>query len=177
MFHFLGESRCLSASGWDDPAASKLWRYNQHYFDDLNARDAASLASIAPGPRQRVDRGEPRGRRHRLGAVSDVVADRQLGQGCAGRPGTRCSGARKPRAASALASSAGSNITCSATTCSPTPRRWCMPVCSSRLLADRWLTRGLRILHDELDEQLLADGGHFERSPMYHALASRICST
>ena len=42
MFHFLGESRCLSASGWDDPAASKLWRYNQHYFDDLNARDAAS---------------------------------------------------------------------------------------------------------------------------------------
>ena len=29
---------------------------------------------------------------------------------------------------------------------------------------------GARILLRELPEQVLADGGHFERSPMYHAL-------
>ncbi|HBU63911.1 MAG TPA: heparinase, partial [Alcanivorax sp.] len=33
---------------------------------------------------------------------------------------------------------------------------------------DRWLRRGLAILDREIAEQFLADGGHFERSPMYH---------
>ena len=37
--------------------------------------------------------------------------------------------------------------------------------------ADRWLATGRQILADELDEQFLSDGGHFERSPMYHAIS------
>ena len=36
--------------------------------------------------------------------------------------------------------------------------------------AERWLRLGQRLLRRELDEQILADGGHFERSPMYHAI-------
>ena len=36
--------------------------------------------------------------------------------------------------------------------------------------ADRWLQKGLKILREELAEQFLADGGHFERSPMYHSI-------
>jgi uncharacterized heparinase superfamily protein len=36
--------------------------------------------------------------------------------------------------------------------------------------ADRWLKKGLKILREELDEQFLADGGHYERSPMYHSI-------
>lgn len=36
--------------------------------------------------------------------------------------------------------------------------------------AARWLRRGTQILTGELREQILADGGHYERSPMYHAL-------
>lgn len=32
-----------------------------------------------------------------------------------------------------------------------------------------WLAEGRRLLWRELDEQVLADGGHYERSPMYHA--------
>ena len=35
---------------------------------------------------------------------------------------------------------------------------------------DKWLTNGLRILDEQLDEQILEDGGHFERSPMYHSI-------
>jgi uncharacterized heparinase superfamily protein len=35
-------------------------------------------------------------------------------------------------------------------------------------LAERWLHRGLEILERQLPEQILDDGGHFERSPMYH---------
>lgn len=33
----------------------------------------------------------------------------------------------------------------------------------------RWWSTGMRLLERELEEQLLADGGHFELSPMYHA--------
>src|SRR6266699_3091816 len=33
----------------------------------------------------------------------------------------------------------------------------------------RWLEKGRKLLKVELAEQVLADGGHFERSPMYHA--------
>ena len=30
--------------------------------------------------------------------------------------------------------------------------------------------KGLKIINDELKEQVLNDGGHFELSPMYHAI-------
>jgi uncharacterized heparinase superfamily protein len=36
--------------------------------------------------------------------------------------------------------------------------------------AERWRRLGLGILLREADEQILADGGHFERSPMYHGI-------
>lgn len=35
--------------------------------------------------------------------------------------------------------------------------------------ADLWLNKGLQILDKQIKEQFLADGGHFELSPMYHA--------
>lgn len=35
--------------------------------------------------------------------------------------------------------------------------------------AEAWLAQGLAILQREIAEQILADGGHFERSPMLHA--------
>ncbi|MDP2821858.1 MAG: alginate lyase family protein [Sulfuritalea sp.] len=36
--------------------------------------------------------------------------------------------------------------------------------------ADAWRAKGLAILRREHAEQVLDDGGHFERSPMYHAI-------
>lgn len=35
---------------------------------------------------------------------------------------------------------------------------------------DSWLAKGLRIIDKQLPEQFLEDGGHFELSPMYHAI-------
>lgn len=35
--------------------------------------------------------------------------------------------------------------------------------------ADEWLAKGLKVLDKEIAEQFLQDGGHFELSPMYHA--------
>lgn len=35
---------------------------------------------------------------------------------------------------------------------------------------DGWIIKGEKILTQELREQILLDGGHFERSPMYHSI-------
>ncbi|MGH9850292.1 MAG: heparinase II/III domain-containing protein, partial [Blastocatellia bacterium] len=37
---------------------------------------------------------------------------------------------------------------------------------------ERWLAAGERLLWREFEEQVLEDGGHYERSPMYHAQAT-----
>lgn len=36
--------------------------------------------------------------------------------------------------------------------------------------AEEWLNCGLKILEAEVEEQILSDGGDFERSPMYHSI-------
>jgi uncharacterized heparinase superfamily protein len=41
--------------------------------------------------------------------------------------------------------------------------------------ASRWLDKGMSILKKELPEQILPDGGHFERSPMYHSMILEDC--
>ena len=41
--------------------------------------------------------------------------------------------------------------------------------------ADSWLEKGLSILGREIPEQVLEDGGHFERSPMYHSMILEGC--
>jgi uncharacterized heparinase superfamily protein len=35
---------------------------------------------------------------------------------------------------------------------------------------DRWLEKGLALLDSEIEEQFLPDGGHYELSPMYHSI-------
>ncbi len=37
--------------------------------------------------------------------------------------------------------------------------------------AERWRRRGLQIFLEQCKEQFLPDGGHYERSPMYHAIS------
>jgi uncharacterized heparinase superfamily protein len=37
-------------------------------------------------------------------------------------------------------------------------------------VADRWLRRGRELFLEQVDEQILPDGGHYERSAMYHAV-------
>ena len=36
--------------------------------------------------------------------------------------------------------------------------------------SELWLVKGEKILNTEYKEQILKDGGHFELSPMYHAI-------
>lgn len=175
-FCFLGESGSLAEHGWDGPGKEKLWRYNLHYFDDLNALDGSSRKAWHEGVLKRW------------------VAEIPAGQGTAWEPyptslrmvnwikwalsNSRSSDvALPPECVDSLAVQA----------------RWLMGRLEIHLLgnhlfanakalvfagcffsgeeAERWLAKGLSILAREIPEQILPDGGHFERSTMYHALA------
>ena len=168
---FLSVERGLADCGWDQPEVERLWRYNLHYFDDLNARDAAQRR-----PWQR-----------------DLLC-RWLAQ----NPPALGTG-WEPYPASLRNVNwikwflAGNTPEADWLRSRAVQVRWLRRRLEWHLLgnhlfvnakalvyaglyfdgeeAHEWLTCGLRILERELPEQILADGGHFERSTMYHALA------
>ena len=171
LFRFLNETRSLDDGGWEDAGASKLWLYNLHYFDDLNATDADARADwhdvlierwIAENPPGRGTGWEPYPTSLRI--VNWIKRAR------AGRP---------------LSDAAVHSLAIQT--------RWLSKRLEHHLLgnhlfanakalvfagcffegpeADAWLSRGLGILEREIPEQILPDGGHFELSTMYHALA------
>jgi uncharacterized heparinase superfamily protein len=46
---------------------------------------------------------------------------------------------------------------------------WFGGACMAGRAASRWLATGMQLVESEVREQVLADGGHFELSPMYHS--------
>lgn len=170
MFDLLGVQGALSLIGWDGPQRDKLWRYNQHYFDDLNAAGAA--------------------RRHgwHVELIADWVARNPAGAGNGWEPYPTslrivnwvkwlwAGNTLSPVALQSLAVQArwlggrlewhllGNHLFCNAKALVFAGLAFQGPE------ADAWLARGLEIIDQQLPEQVLADGGNFERSPMYHAI-------
>ena len=168
---FLAEEHDLAEVGWDDPSVALLWRYNLHYFDDLNAIAGAS---------RRVWQ-------HAL--VRRWLADNPPGPGSAWAPYPvslrMVNWFKWVLGGEAADESLLHSLAVQA--------RWLERRLEWHLLgnhlfanakalvfaglffegseADRWLSTGLAILRRELPEQILTDGGQFERTPMYHALA------
>ncbi|HLI85954.1 MAG TPA: alginate lyase family protein [Bryobacteraceae bacterium] len=149
--------------GWNDPFATRLWRYNLHYFE-------------APEP----------------GLISQWIAENPVGEGTGWEPYPTSlrivnwikwlfeNGAGYPEIESAAAASLAEQAR-------HLRRNLEYRVLANHLLANakalvfagaffdgreagEWLRTGLAILRRELPEQVLADGAHFERSPMYHSL-------
>ena len=171
QLRFLGEERDLDAHGWDDGALAKLWRYNQHYFDDLAARGAAGrvawhrgliarwMAECAPGG---GTAWEPYPTSLRI-----VNWIKWLMAGNEPVPGMLDSLAAQARFLSRRLEwhLLGNHLFVNAKAL----------VFAGHFFegreADAWRARGWEILRAEMPEQILPDGGQFERSPMYHALA------
>jgi len=176
-FTFLGETgRIETAADWNAPRFSKLWLYNLHYFNDLNAPDAERWADldgalldrwIDENPPVRGNGWEPYTLSLRIvNLVKWLSRQRQV----------------EPRWLASLATQARA-----------LSRQIEWPILANHLYAngkalvfvgaylsgreaDRWLRQGLAILDREIPEQFLPDGGHFERSPMYHdALLWDLC--
>lgn len=170
-FRFLSVERHLANAGdWNHPQWPKLWLYNAHYFDDLVADQAAS--------RQEWHRA----------ALSRWITENPAGVGNGWEPYPAslrivnwvkwllAGNAPVPGMLDSLAVQV----------------RWLRKRLEHHLLgnhlwanakalvfagvyfqgpeAEAWLRHGLRLMRRELPEQILPDGGHFERSPMYHAI-------
>lgn len=170
-FRFLNETRTLSRHGWEDAAVPKLWRYNLHYFDDLNA----------DGAQERRDWHEA--------AMARWIEENPPGKGTGWEPYPTSlrivNWIKWARAGNTLSADAARSLAVQA--------RWLTRRLERHLLgnhlfanakalvfagshfagaeAARWRRLGLRLLEREVPEQILADGGHFELSTMYHALA------
>lgn len=171
QLRFLGETRDLQEHGWDDPRLPKLWRYNLHYFEDLTAREAEARAAwhvallerwvreVQPG---RGTGWEPYPTSQRIVSwVKWALGGSTLPRTCVDSLATQCRWLTRQLEFHLL----GNHLFANA-----------KALVFGGLFfqgeeADRWLALGARILERELPEQILDDGGQFERSTMYHALA------
>lgn len=170
-FCFLNETHALSECGWDDGRIERLWRYHLHYFDDLATAHALVRQDwyrpliarwMAENPPFRGTGWEPYPTSRRIvNWIKWLLI--------------------KPEPVPGMLDSLALQA------------RWLAQRLEWHLLgnhlfvnakalvfagayfdgekARRWYRRGAAILLEQLPEQILADGGHFERSPMYHALA------
>lgn len=170
-FRFLNEEhRLASAADWNNPQRDALWLYNLHYFDDLCAQGAAERSGW-----------------HKA-LIGRWIAENPAGHGCGWDPYPTSlrivnwikwalSGAELGDAARQSLAVQARHLARSI--------EW--HLLGNHLLANAkglvfagcyfegeeaegWLREGVKILGAQLEEQVLPDGGHFERSPMYHAI-------
>lgn len=171
-FTFLNEENQLTLNGWDNPLQSKLWRYNLHYFDCLNQlefeNEGLELQNqiiskwIRENPFGKGTGWEPYPISLRIinwikwhfktNGLSDEAKLSLWNQvnWLAGRPEYHLLGNHLFINAKAL-----------------------LFACVIFGLDEQSTIykKALKILKEELSEQFLNDGAHFELSPMYHALA------
>lgn len=170
-FHFLNVRARLSDVGWHGPEREKLWRYNQHYFDDLcavdsEARDAWHLDLLhdwlAANPPGQGDGWEPYPTSLRMvNWIKWALMGHALPPACVQSLAVQARWLRQCLEIHLL----GNHLFANAKALVFAGLYFSGPE------ARRWLETGMRILVREIPEQILADGGQFERSTMYHALA------
>lgn len=170
-FRFLNvEHQIASADDWNSQGIEKLWLYNLHYFDDLNARNAINRNPWHLNQVNRWIKENPIG--IGVGWESYPVSLRVVNwikwclSGYEMTAGVRNSLALQLRFLS---------------------RRLEVHLLGNHLFAnakallfgglffdgceaDAWYELGNKIISGQINEQILSDGGHFERSPMYHSL-------
>ncbi len=169
-FCFLNETHTLDDVGWDDRGLDKLWRYNLHYFDDLNARDGYLRCDW------------------HVALLKRWVAENYPGFGNGWEPYPTSlrivNWVKWKLAGNVLPDVCVQSLAMQA--------RWLSKRLEQHLLgnhlfanakalvfagvffaggeADIYLEQGLSIINRELSEQVLPDGGNFERSTMYHGI-------
>jgi uncharacterized heparinase superfamily protein len=161
----------LDVQGWDDASVDRLLRYNAHYFDDLAAHDAGARTQwqralvaqwLAANPPGAGTGWEPYPLSLRI-----VNWIKWFNSGVIPEPAWLHSLAIQARQVAARTEwhLLGNHLLVNAKALVFAGSFFSGPE------AERWLRQGLAILDQQLPEQVLADGGQFELSPMYHALA------
>ena len=170
-FEFLGQNGILQEIGWEGNEREKLWRYNQHYFDDLNAFDAPKRLDwhrdllqkwVNQVPAFEGTGWEPYPTSLRIvNWIKWELAGNRLSQSCCHSLGLQTRWLSKRLEYHLLGNHLFSNA---------------KALIFAGLFfqgdeANRWLAEGFEILNEQIDQQILPDGGHVERSTMYHLLA------
>lgn len=171
---FLSEEKALDNCGWDRPEVERLWRYNLHYFDDLSAEGAEGRrdwqrALLQRWLAQNPPPHETVGTAWEPYPVSLRIVNwvKWFLQGQAPQADWLHSLAVQARWLRQRMEwhLLGNHLFANAKALVFAGLWFDGPE------AQGWLDAGLRVLLRELPEQVLPDGGHFERSTMYHALA------
>ncbi|MGF6754856.1 heparinase II/III family protein [Paraburkholderia sp. GAS42] len=167
---FLGEShRVERASDWNHTAWSKLWLYNLHYFDDLDAVDAETRAAqhehwvtrwVTDNPASSGNGWEPYTLSLRI-----VNWIKWLSTHPDPQPGWLDSLALQ---VSVLQQRLEYHLLGNHLFANAKALVFAGTYFSGDL-AKSWVEKGVAIFDREIPEQFLADGAHFELSPMYHA--------
>ncbi len=171
-FLFLNEEYQLSVIGWDNTSQSKLWNYNLHYFDCLNQFELTA---------ERIELQN--------NIINKWVIENPYGKGTGWEPYPTSLRIinwvkwhfKTDRLSDEAKLSLWNQV------------NWLVSRPEYHLLGNHLFInakallfssvffglndnsdiyrKALKILIEELDEQFLEDGAHFELSPMYHALA------
>lgn len=170
-FLFLNEChQVVQQSDWNNEKWEKLWLYNLHYFDDLNAVDAFNRKAL-----------------HKV-LIQKWVDENPMGYGSGWEP--------YPSSLRIINwikwSLAGNSLEKSWLHSLVIQNRYLLKNIESHLLgnhlfanakallfaglflqgkeADIWCRKGRTIIENEIQEQILNDGGNFELSTMYHEI-------
>lgn len=170
-FKFLNVVHDLkSLSDWNNPEWEKLWLYNLHYFDDLGSCDAESKKKL------------------HFDLIEKWIQENPPGHGNGWEPYPI-----SLRIVNWIKWSLNDNcLSDNALHSLAIQTRYLLKKLEFHLLgnhlfanakalvfaglffkgkqADEWFAKGMKILTREIFEQILPDGGHFERSPMYHSI-------
>ncbi len=171
-FTFLNETHHVAENGWDNKSLSMLWRYNLHYFDFLlqKSEDAEIIEK-------------------QKNIITNWISENPFGKGTGWE--------QYPTSLRIINwikwHSKTNALTDSAIISLWNQIRWLASRPEFHLLGNHLFVnakallfgcaifgldeeskiyrKALKILNNELDEQFLKDGAHFELSPMYHSLA------
>ena len=168
QFRFLnvsGQVHC--AEDWNTPSKAKLWLYNLHYFDFINQTEYRSCMKawldrwINENPIGSGNGWEPYPTSLRI--VNWIKFH------LSGNPLTECQIQSLTNQANYLSQSLeyhllGNHLLANA------KAMFFSGVYFNKGISHKWLSRGRALLMKQIREQILPDGGHFERSPMYHSI-------
>lgn len=156
--------------GWNDPQSERLWLYNLHYFNYLNQQQREQHTDAL------------------CSLIDDWVAGNPVGTGAGWEPYPLSlrivSWIKWTNSGMPLSRRAMSSLYLQARYLA---QRLEYHLLGNHLFANAkalvfaglffetheasaWLATGLAILRREMPRQILSDGGHFELSPMYHAI-------
>jgi len=169
-FLFLNNRGSLDHLGWQGDEVSKLWRYNQHYFDFLKSNQSTEYADW------------------NTNLLLDWVENNKPGYGVGWEPYPTSlrivNWVKWALSGNKLPDECVKSLSIQAAWLSSKVE---FHILGNHLFSNakalvyaglffdgkqsnQWLKKGLNLISAELTEQVLSDGGNFELSPMYHAI-------